>query len=502
LTVLSSINQEALEALAKSLSLWARPGLLITLTGDLGSGKSTFARAFLRCLANSETLEVPSPTFALIQTYSETRIPAAHIDLYRINEVSEIQELGVGELLQTHIVLVEWPERLPKFTDDVLAITLSGSGGTRELTLEASGRWKNALARNVEIEEFLRTQKIVPATRKFLEGDASSRRYETVTDETGTHVLMDMPERSDHAIAKHGKSYSALVHLADNINAVIGVNQHLHALGYSAPKILGVDGTKGLAIMERLEGEVHVTMMRRGEDMREPLHNAVDVLADMATKQWPRTVPGAHGKSHDVPDYDIEAQIFEVELMPTWYWPYLFNSDAPQPVKDSFDSVWRELLPQVPTDNPVWMMRDYHSVNIIWMPQREGLRRTGLIDTQDAMMAHPAYDLVSLLQDARVDVDEKLQDTLFDYYVSLRQKQGDFDEREFRQSYAIMGAQRNTRLLGTFTRLSKRDGKHQYLQHRPRVARYLVKNLHHPALTLLRRWYEINLPQALELAKT
>jgi N-acetylmuramate 1-kinase len=499
---MAEMNEPQLESLARTLSLWVRPGFLITLQGDLGSGKSTFARAFLRALARNTALDVPSPTFPLIQTYTETRIPAAHVDLYRIKSDQEIEELGLGELLATHVVLVEWPERLPQnLSANHLAVTLSGSGETRLVELAVQGAWPQALQRNQDIETFLTQHGCELASRLFLEGDASSRRYETVADVKGRHVLMDMPDRPDGPPIKFGKSYSALVHLAENINAVIGVNDYLHSLGYSAPRTIAVDGVKGLAVLEQLEGDVHGVMMRRGDDMWPSLSNAVDVLADMSTKPWPNRVPGAEGCVHVVPTYDIEAQMVEVELMPNWFWPHQFGGEPPAAVLKSFDQVWRDLLPQVPLSHAQWLLRDYHSPNLIWMPQRDGLKRTGLIDTQDAMMGHPSYDLVSLLQDARVDVSPEMQDKLFARYVALRHAQGHFDEAEFQQSYAIMGAQRSTRLLGTFTRLSKRDGKHQYLAHRPRVVRYLQRSLAHPALEPLRHWYEINAPQALELAK-
>ncbi len=497
---MSNLSEHELELLARTLSLWARPGFLITLSGDLGSGKSTFARAFLRALARNDQLDVPSPTFPLIQTYAETRIPAAHVDLYRIKDDQEIDELGLNELLQSHMLIVEWPERLPQhLSSNHLAILLSGEGETRHVNLTPQGAWQAALDRNRDIENFLNANSIDLATRVFLEGDASSRRYETVADAQGTHVLMDMPDRPDGPPVKHGKSYSALVHLAENINAVIGVNNYLFSLGYSAPRTIAVDRDHGLAVMEQLDGEVHGAMMRRGGDIWSFMSNAVEVLADMATKPWPQRVPGAAGP-HVVPHYDIEAQMTEVELMPNWFWPLQFGNEPPPPVLESFDKVWRELLPEVPLNAPVWLLRDYHSPNLIWMPQRQGLQRTGLIDTQDAMMGHVAYDVVSLLQDARIDVSPEMQDRLLAHYLALRHAQGHFDEAEFRKSYAIMGAQRATRLLGTFTRLSKRDGKHQYLQHRPRVARYLLRNLEHPGVHMLRRWYMVNAPQALELA--
>jgi aminoglycoside/choline kinase family phosphotransferase len=131
---------------------------------------------------------------------------------------------------------------------------------------------------------------------------------------------------------------------------------------------------------------------------------------------------------------------------------------------------------------------------LLWLPERKGLRRVGIIDTQDCVMGHPAYDLVSMLQDARVDIEFRRADKLFDYYCGLRAAAGPFDDAEFSRAFAILGAQRATKILGIFARLSKRDGKPIYLSHIPRVSRYLKHNLEHPDLAALKSWHERNLP--------
>jgi N-acetylmuramate 1-kinase len=485
------------EAFAAMLAMWARPGMAILLTGDLGAGKSTFARAFLRALADDPELDVASPSFPLIQTYDETRIAAAHVDLYRLTSRHEIAELGLDELIATHVMLVEWPQVLDaNLTPHCLTLDFSGSGEARDVRLRAKGDWATALLRNAEIEEFLQP----PAARKFFEGDASSRRYETLDRHGHTTLLMDMPQRPDGPPVKFGKTYSAVVHLAESIHAVLAINNHLIELGYSAPQIIQADASLGLAEIEWLEGEVHGAMMARGADMREPLQAAVAVLADIAARNWPAQIAGADGQPYDIPAFDLEAQIVEIELLPLWFWPHLHGHAAKSEVRDSFEQVWRKLLLLPLAGKPVLMLRDFHSPNLIWLPQRNGLQRTGLIDTQDAVMGHPAYDLVSLLQDARVDVAIGLQNEIFAHYVALRQGQHGFDSGLFKRDYAILGAQRASRLLGTFTRLSLRDHKHHYLKHRPRVARYLAQNLQHEALQPLAQWYRTYLPEALQLA--
>ena len=145
-----------------------------------------------------------------------------------------------------------------------------------------------------------------------------------------------------------------------------------------------------------------------------------------------------------------------------------------------------------------WVMRDFHSPNIIWLGDRTGILRVGIIDFQDAVLGPAAYDLVSLLQDARIDVAEQLELTLLTRYIKARRAaDGQFDPASFAELYAIMSAQRNTRLLGTFARLNRRDGKPQYLRHQPRIWTYLSRSLAHPALSAFREWYAANVPPPL-----
>jgi N-acetylmuramate 1-kinase len=142
-------------------------------------------------------------------------------------------------------------------------------------------------------------------------------------------------------------------------------------------------------------------------------------------------------------------------------------------------------------------LRDYHSHNRLWRPKRGGPRRVGLIDTQDAVLGHAAYDLVSLIQDARVDIPEALAAKTLEHYLSLRRDEAQFSEQDFLRAYAILGAQRATKILGIFARLSTRDGKHGYLKHMPRVSKALAKNLEHPALAELKAWFADHMPKAL-----
>jgi N-acetylmuramate 1-kinase len=489
-------------ALGARLSLWVRPGMLVLLEGDVGAGKSTLARAFIRSLMKGDVVtDVPSPTFSLIQTYDETRVPVFHADLYRLNSGAEIDELGFDGLLTSHVGLIEWPDRLTQsLGQNVLRVSLSGRGLRRTARLVASGSWSTALQRDLVLQDFLSRTAHRQSQRQFFEGDASSRRYERLVSASGEMcLLMDMPQRTDGPIVKYGKPYSAIAHLAENITAVVAVNSHLVSLGYSAPRVLQSDLAAGFGLIEPLGFNVYGKMMLDGVDMLEPLETAAAVLADMATKEWPRQPLAEADTKHTVHDYDLQAQLMEVDLLPSWFIPHARGIEATEEQKQSFADIWMALLKLAQPERPQWTIRDYHSPNLLWIPEREGLKRVGIIDSQDAVMGHPAYDLASMGQDARVDIAPEMEDHIIAHYCSLRERQGGFNRTAFMTAYAVLGAQRATKILGIFARLNKRDGKPAYLKHMPRVSRYLARNLEHPALITLKSWYVEHLPEAIGL---
>ena len=187
--------------------------------------------------------------------------------------------------------------------------------------------------------------------------------------------------------------------------------------------------------------------------------------------------------------------LIEVELLVDWYVPHVIGSTASGSVRSSFVNLWRAALEPIIAAPATWVLRDFHSPNLIWLPERDGLKRVGLIDYQDAVLGHPAYDVVSLLQDARITVPQDLELKLLGHYARQRRVADPaFDMSAFAQAYAVLGAQRNTKILGIFARLDRRDGKPQYLKHLPRIEAYIRRDLSHPALADLRAWYETNLP--------
>ncbi|MDE2445556.1 MAG: tRNA (adenosine(37)-N6)-threonylcarbamoyltransferase complex ATPase subunit type 1 TsaE [Alphaproteobacteria bacterium] len=505
MTTVSSLhfqNQMETEAFAKTLALWARPGLVIALEGDLGAGKSTMARALIRALAGEATeFDIPSPTFPIIQTYDVTRIPVAHVDLYRLSSAEEIEGIGLSEVISTHFTMIEWPglaeNCLPLST---LHINLQGSGESRQVQLALGGAWIQIFTRNKSIEYFIANSNWKGASRAFFEGDASSRRYEKLS-KNGEHVLlMDMPQRPDGPPVKFGKPYSQIAHLAEGIQAVVSINTHLNQdFGYSAPVVFQADIPSGLAMMEELGNNVYGKLMLQGKDMTDPMLEAAALLADLAQRA-PLSRLENWGATFIVPPYDEQAQLIEVGLLPQWFWQHLHGTEAPVDLEGSFEEIWKTLLPLARQATPQIVLRDFHSPNLLWLPERQGIKRVGLIDTQDAVMGHAAYDLVSMIQDARVDIPDDLASRTFAHYIALRRDKG-FSETDFCTAYAILGAQRATKILGIFARLNKRDGKPAYLKHMPRVSRYLAQNLQHPELAPLKHWFEAHVPEALTIGR-
>jgi tRNA threonylcarbamoyl adenosine modification protein YjeE len=490
----------ATERLARDIADELMVGDLVALSGSLGAGKTTLARAIVRTLARDPELEVPSPTFTLIQSYETGFGPVVHADFYRLGGSHELRELGWDELAEESILLVEWPERAPAALkpsrlDIELALHPSGQEA-RTAIIRARGELGPRFARARAIQAIMEKAGWAEATRVLVQGDASARAYERLVKPSGeVAILMISPPRPDGPPVRRGKPYSAIAKLAESIHAFVAVDRGLKAVGFSAPAIYAEDLTAGLLVLEDLGSEPFV---EGGTPIPERYGEAARLLARLHVTTLPNVLPVAEGRDHVLPPYDLDALLIEVELLVEWYAPHIASQRLSGSAHAEFVNLWREVLTEIVAAPATWTLRDYHSPNLIWLPNRSGLKRVGLLDFQDAVLGHPAYDLVSLLQDARVTVAPDLELRLLGLYARDRQAaEPDFDMEAFARAYALMGAQRATKILGIFARLDQRDGKPQYLAHLPRVEAYLARNLAHPALAKLRKWYENYLPRLL-----
>jgi tRNA threonylcarbamoyl adenosine modification protein YjeE len=504
------VSEPRLLRLAEDIAFAARPGDLIALCGDLGAGKTTLARAIIHALAEGEREEIPSPTFTLVQSYATARMPVAHFDLYRLSEPSELEELGLDHALKAGLALVEWPERaggiLPHSRLEVLledegGTAASRESGTRRITLVGHGDWCPRLKRLAAMRALTGAAGIggEDCSLRYLQGDASVRRYARIAcrGRAGA-VLMDWARQPDGPAIRNGLPYSRIAHLAEDVRPFVALDGALRAAGLNAPEIYAQDLDSGFLLLEDLGVRVFAREVETGAaDQALLWQAATDALIALSAHAAPEAMPLKDGTVHRLPAYDHGALGIEVELLIDWYWPALHRAPAPEEARAEFLGHWTAVFDRLSALPQAWVLRDYHSPNLLWLPEREGIARVGIIDFQDAMRGPPAYDLVSLLQDARVDVSPELEAHLLDHYcAAVAAREAGFDRDAFAFAYAALGAQRNTKILGIFARLARRDSKPAYLRHIPRLWRYLARDLAHPDLAALKGWYDRHMPAA------
>jgi len=491
-------NEAALAVLMADIAAALEPGDLVTLSGDLGAGKTTFARALIRHLAGDRTVDVPSPTFTFVQTYELPRFPLVHADLYRVTGAAELAELGFDDLPEGAVVLLEWPDRaaglLPPDRLDI-AFTLAPQLGAegRNVRYTGYGAFAPRAERIAAIRSFLDDSGLGDAERHRMQGDASTRIFERLTLGGKSMILMNAPRRPDGPPVRDGKPYSAIAHLAEDVTPYVALARGLRDRNLSAPEILHADLPNGLIVMEDL-GEVRVVEGEPPAPIEARYEAAVDALISLHRRRLPETISIAPQLDHRLPRYDLDAFLIEAELLLDWYLP---SVDAPptDDMRREFAALWRDALEPALAAPPTWVLRDYHSPNLLWLPDRDDVARIGVLDFQDALIGPAAYDVASLLQDARVDVPEDMEMALLGRYVRARRSDDPrFDVAGFSQLYATLAAQRATKILGIFARLDRRDGKPQYLRHMPRIWTYLQRALAHPALAPLKAWYDGNVP--------
>jgi N-acetylmuramate 1-kinase len=318
------------------------------------------------------------------------------------------------------------------------------------------------MLRHELIQRFLQHHVPEPYTLTPVSGDASFRSYHRVLTPQGSRILMDAPPDKE------------------DIKPYIAIADLLGKSGYSVPTLLAKDEENGLLLLEDF-GDALFTSVLNATPARETelYQTAVDVLVE-----WHKTTPQG-----TLSPYSTEVLMREVSLFAQWYIPSIAPVAQGVSRAEEFLDLWNTLLSTYPQATTQFVHRDYHVSNLMWLSKRSGVQAVGLLDFQDALQGAPAYDLVSLLEDARRDVSPSLQMRMIDYYLN---KTG-LEREAFLASYALLGAQRNFKILGIFVRLWKRDGKAQYLNFIPRIWNYIMQDLQHPHLAPLKLWLEANM---------
>lgn len=451
MTLLSTIDDadEAMTAcLARVFAAFLHPGDTLALRGPVGAGKTHFARALIRARQGALAEDVPSPTFTLVQTYPDPQgTEIWHADLYRLGDYGEIVELGLEDAMADAIVLIEWPERggdLPG------ALTVGIEPDPRDPDMRRisftgdPAKWGQTL-RILSIARLLHRAGWSGARMVALAGDASSRRYFRLSDGESRAVLMDASPGS--------------------CGPYVAMTQWLRSRGFAAPEILAADEHEGLLLLEDM-----------GDDLVARVLDADPALAARIYARMTDLLVAIHGFA--APDFvqrlDGPELARQVGLFADYYPEAAGTPGKGARVAEIIAELHAEYCAGVPT---VLGLRDFHAENLLWRDSGP----LGILDFQDAVEVHPAYDLVSGLQDARRDIAPEIEATEIARYLEAT----GLDPDRFRAAYALLGAQRSLRIMGIFTRLCTRDHKSRYLAFMPRVWAMVQRNLSHPALAPL-----------------
>lgn len=469
-------------------------GDCVLLAGGLGAGKSALARAAIRACLGEADREVPSPSYTLVNVHEAAGAPAVwHADLYRLDGSEDAAELGLGEALDHAALIVEWPDRLgaalPSRRIEIALAPVPGEDGARLATVTAHGPdWATMLAaiaaaaggsirgadagRDAAGRDAARAGFLVAAgwggtSAVPLAGDASNRRYFRLAGARSA-VLMDAAPP------------------LEDVRPFLAVTDWLRGRGLSAPEVLAADREAGFLLLEDLGDALYARVAADRPAAEAELYAAaVDLLADHAGP------PPERLGDTPVQPYNAAELLREARLALDWYLAGATGRPASADLAADWDAALLAALGPAVAARDVLVLRDYHAENLIWLPERAGAARVGLLDYQDALAGHPAYDLVSLLEDARRDTAAALRAAMLARFLARRP---DLDPEAFRAAHAALGAQRNLKILGIFARLCLRDGKARYPALLPRVWDHLRRDLAHPVCAGLARLVARHLP--------
>ncbi len=317
--------------------------------------------------------------------------------------------------------------------------------------------------RSQEIALFLRQAGWGDAKRSHLAGDASFRAYERIEGQGRHAVLMDAPPPFE------------------DVRPFVKVTHLLRAAGLSAPELFYADEEQGFLLLEDLGDDSYSRVLKASVEQELALYNAaMDALLLLQ----------AQATSDSIPLYDEAVYLREVGLFSDWFMPQIVGRERALQLREEYLDRWREILAAQGLRQTVLVHRDYHADNLLWLGDRDASQRVGMLDYQDALKGDPYYDVVSLLEDARRDVADDSALCAFRRFVEAK---GD-SEAEGQRYVSILGAQRNLKIVGIFTRLAVRDKKPHYLHFLPRVWGHLVKDLQHPAMKPIRDFIEQHVP--------
>lgn len=325
--------------------------------------------------------------------------------------------------------------------------------------------------RGAEMDAFLARVGWQGAERSKLAGDASFRRYERVRHVGKQAVLMDAPPPWE------------------NVKPFMDITVRLSACDVSVPHILAADEAEGFLLLEDLGDTIYTRLLRQTPAREEELYLA-------ATEALVTIAKASHAKrdtwSHELKPYGRAVYLREAALLAEWFIPQMVGIERAEALREEYLALWEEVLAATKLQQSCLVHRDYHADNLLWLADRTGHHAVGMIDYQDALWGDAAYDLVSLLEDARRDVAESTTKLCYEYFLRALGE----EKVAFHTRYSVLGAQRNSKIIGIFVRLCVRDGKAQYIDYLPRVWNHFMHDLELPVLTPVRQWMDQHVPAA------
>ncbi|MCV6546942.1 MAG: tRNA (adenosine(37)-N6)-threonylcarbamoyltransferase complex ATPase subunit type 1 TsaE [Cohaesibacter sp.] len=494
------LNEAASHALARDLAPLLRPSDVLALDGDVGMGKSTFARALLRAVARDEALEVPSPTFTLVQTYDLDGLELSHFDLYRIGDFEDLYEIGFVESWEHGCALVEWPDRAEEILpEQTLWLHFEDSplrgSEARRLVLQGAHIWQDRLERVCRKRTLLIEADWGKADLQAIEGDLSPRSYQRAVMDGQSAILMDMPSREPGPKLDDGRLYDRVAHRVTSLAPMLTIAHALKEAGLLVPTCYSHDLGAGLALWQDFGRE----SLSQQHDAQPPVAIAqryaatIDALADFHDKGWQgdqRDLQGPGG-AFCLSLYDRDAFEVELSIFLDWYWPFLKGEACPCAARNHFQALWRPALDILLEAEHSLVLRDVQDPNCFWLETMSGTHKIGFIDFQDCLLGPSAYDIASVCMDARVTISVDLENHLKAAYMQHRS----FDrtaQEAFEHQYALCGLQRTSKNLGAFARATMSLTNRSYLTHIPRGIEYLARCLAHPALRDLCAFYNEN----------
>lgn len=326
-------------------------------------------------------------------------------------------------------------------------------------------------------EQFLKSNNLKLDDLTALKGDASRRKFYRTDKGKSSRIVID----ADPALGEKPEEYAAITHL-------------LRANSLSAPEIFAQDIINGFFIVDDFGDDLFTHLIQQDQMLEKDLYiKALNALIEVQNIKMESLVSFEGGMCR-LRDYDVNLLISEVKIFSDWYFPYITNRPMPVSSKSELEAIMRGLLLPVVHQSQILVLRDFHADNLMNLSHQSNIKSVGMLDFQDAVIGNVAYDVVSLLQDARRTVTPEFEAEMLDYYVKQAKIQ---DTQAFMRDYYILGAQRNIKILGIFMRLWQRDNKDQYIAHINRVWTYLEADLAQPVLSPLQSWFDRWLPKSL-----